>query len=95
MRPAQDSKERDHILLVCEVEYENSIPKKIHYSHSVAYPEDGLYGTGVRNGYIEITNPDLPITEADWVEEKKQGYANLLFVRANKSKTEVRRLKWF
>jgi hypothetical protein len=95
MRPTQNSKERDHILLVRQVEYENSIPTKIFYSHSVAYPEDGVYGTGVRNGYIEIVNPDLPITEATWKEENKKDSQNLLFIRANRSKTEIRRLKWF
>jgi hypothetical protein len=95
MTPAMDSSERNHILIVREVQYENSLSKKILYSHSIAYPEDGLYGTGVRNGVIEIDNVDNLITEAKWVENNREGDSNPLLSRAKRSKTEVRRLNWF
>lgn len=84
-----NSKDRNHILIIREVHYDGSLPKKILYSHSVAYPEDGLYGTGVRNGDIEIKDINQPITEANWTE------SNSLFMRAKRSKTEIRRLNWF
>ena len=78
--------ERDHILLVHEVMTENSQPKTISYSHSVAYPEDGLYSTGVRQGSITISDPSAPLLSAQWNEQH-------IFNRAQKSKTELRRLK--
>ena len=87
--------ERDHILVIHQVEYQNSIPIKIHYSHAVAYPEDGPYGSGIRQGEIQIVSPDKDITEQKWIEGGNEGNSNRLFVRAQKSKTEIRRLKWF
>lgn len=90
-----DQDERDHVLIITKVEYKDTKPTKLHYVHSVAYPEDGLYNTGVRTGEISIVDTDIPITQAEWVEENKRGYANLLFTRANKSETEIRRLNWF
>jgi len=78
--------ERDHILLIHEVISENSKTKTIHYSHSVAYPEDGLYGTGVRQGRIDTLDSSGSILSAQWSEQ-------LIFNRAQKSHTEIRRLK--
>ncbi len=86
--------DRDHILVIHQVEYQNFIPYKIHYSHAVAYPEDGVYGSGIKQGVIEITDINKSITEQAWIENEKQGDANRIFTRAKKSKTEVRRLKW-
>ena len=90
-----EESERDHILVIHQVEYQNFIPTKIHYSHAVAYPEDGIYGTGVKQGTIEIIDSHKPITEQRWTENGKVQEQNRLFVRAQKSKTEVRRLKWW
>lgn len=90
-----DSNDRDHILVIHEVEYQNFIPTTLHYVHTVAYPEDGIYATGIRMGTIDILNPQKPIIEARWVEAAKEGSANILWNRAVKSKTEVRRLNWF
>ena len=95
MQSDKSNKERNHILIVREVKYENSTPKQIVYSHSVAYPEDGLYNTGPRNGTIDIVDVDLPITKQNWIEENRQGQDNKLFVRATNSLTEVRRLNFF
>jgi hypothetical protein len=89
------NKERNHILIIREVKYENSTPKQIVYTHSVAYPEDGLYNTGPRNGTIDIVDANLPITKQNWSEENRQGQDNKLFVRATNSLTEVRRLNFF
>jgi len=101
-----EENERDHILVVHKVEGGNNLTStstqlptqttlKIHYSHAVAYPEDGVYSTGIRQGVIEVRDATKPITEAHWIEDKKEGEANRLFVRARKSRTEVRRLVWF
>lgn len=90
-----DAYDRDHILIIHQVEYQNFIPIKIHYSHAVAYPEDGVYGTGVRQGEIEILDPSKPLLEAHWVENGKEGSANTIFARAHKAQTELRRLKWW
>ena len=86
--------DRDHILLVHLVEYENAIPTVIHYSHSIAYPEDGLYGTGVRQGKIVIENLNKNLLEQKWIENSREGFSNPLFLRARKSQIEIRRLNW-
>jgi hypothetical protein len=89
-----DGSDRDHILVIHQVEYQNFITYKLHYSHAVAYPTDGLYGSGVRQGVIEIIDTNKSITEQVWTENGTVGENNLVFVRAKKSKVEVRRLKW-
>ena len=82
------------------MEYENSTPKKAYYSHAIAYPEDGLYGTGVKEGVIDIVAAAGKITDQVWNEGAAPGGATpegarRIFERAQKSKTELRRLKWF
>jgi hypothetical protein len=84
--------ERDHILMIHHVEYREQTPTKLHYSHAVAYPEDGVYGTGIKQGEINITNMDKAINEQSWIENGNQGETNRIFMRAQKSKTELRRL---
>ncbi len=86
------NKERNHILIVKEVHYLDNLPKQIIYSHSVAYPEDGLYKTGPRQGSIEISDTNRPITEQNWIEENHQGENNKLYIRAKNSQTDIRRL---
>lgn len=86
--------DRNHILIIHQIEYQNFIPYKIHYSHTVAYPEDGVYGSGIKQGIIEILDITKPVTSARWTENDKQGESNRIFMRANKSKTEIRRLGW-
>ncbi len=85
--------ERDHILVVHEVEYADSTPTKIRYFHAVAYPEDGIYGTGIKQGEIEITDPNKSITEQSWIENGNRDTTNRIYLRAQKSKTELRRLR--
>lgn len=84
--------DRDHILVIHQVEYLDNIPKKIYYSHAIAYPEDGIYGNGIRQGIIEISDHNKLITEAVWTEDGRQGELNSIFTRAKKSKTEIRRI---
>ena len=87
--------ERDHILIIHHVDYQNFTAIKLGYSHAVAYPEDGIYGTGVKQGTIEFTDSSKPLTEQEWSENGQTGAANRIYSRALKSKTELRRLKWF
>ena len=91
---APSSNERDHILIVHQVDYQNFSAFKLYYSHAVAYPEDGLYGCGIKQGTIEITDSKKPLTEQEWSENGLTGAANRIYSRALKSKTELRRLKW-
>ncbi|MBP6858763.1 MAG: hypothetical protein KBC33_02945 [Candidatus Pacebacteria bacterium] len=85
--------ERDHILVIHQVDYHNSAPTKIYYSHAVAYPEDGVYGTGIKQGSIDITDATKTIIVQSWTENGKTGEANRIYLRAQKSRTELRRLR--
>lgn len=91
----QETADRNHILIIKEVQYENSNPKTIIYSHSIAYPEDGIYNTGPRNGQIEITDINSKISDTKWIENNKENDNNPLYLRIKKSDVEVRRLNWF
>ena len=94
LRGGEES-DRDHILVIHQVEYQNFIPYKLHYTHAMAYPEDGVYGTGIKQGVIDILDSDKPITAQRWTENGLTGEANRIFVRAQKSTTELRRLSWW
>jgi hypothetical protein len=90
-----EESEHDHILVIHQIEYQNFIPTTIHYSHAVAYPEDGVYGTGIKQGTITIVDIQKPITQQQWSEYGKTGNENRIFVRAQKSKTDICRLLWW
>jgi hypothetical protein len=79
--------DRDHMLVIHQVEYQNFLPIKLHYTHTIAYPEDGVYGTGVKQGTIEIVNPEKSILDCLWSE------TNLLAKMPNYL-VEIRRLNW-
>lgn len=83
-----DYAERDHILVIHRVDYEDSIPKTIYYSHAIAYPEDGPYGK-VRQGEISITDTKKPITEQAWKNDNIR-----ILQRARGSRTSLKRLNW-
>ncbi|MBU6427137.1 hypothetical protein KGQ27_02760 [Patescibacteria group bacterium] len=82
--------DRDHVLIIHQADYQNFTPTKLYYTHAVAYPEDGLYGTGVRQGAIEITDTEKSLVEQKWLGDNLR-----IFERARNSKTEIRRLNWF
>ncbi len=86
--------ERDHILVVNKVEYENSKPITIYYAHAIAWPTDGEYGHGIHEGKINIASYEQPITEQKWVENDKSDEENYTFARAKKSHTELRRMSF-
>ena len=87
--------ERDHILVITQVEYQNFLPITLHYAHSIAWPTDGEYGHGVRTGTITIADLTKPLTTQIWTEADKTGAENYTLTRAAKSTTELRRLNWF
>lgn len=87
-----ENDERDHILVIHQIDYKDFLPATIYYTHAVAWPTDGEYGHGVRQGIIEITGITKPIAEQRWIEAEKTGEENYTFTRAQKSITSLRRL---
>lgn len=67
---------RNHVMLIHKVRYEGTMPRKIFYTHSISWPEDGRYGGGVRQGEIEILDMSKPLTDQVWVEQGVTGDAN-------------------
>ena len=86
--------DRNHILIVHQIDYKDSVPTALRYTQAVAYPEDGLYGSGIRQGSIELTAPGEPITAQRWIEAGMEGADNRILARAQRSTTQLRRLKW-
>lgn len=93
---------RDHILFIHRVDYntiaskENvGLPTIIHYTHAIAWPSDGKYNHGVRQGTIQIKDIATPITD-QYFEEPAQSEkisSNWLPVQKNLANLiEVRRL---
>ena len=95
MRGNSEKAESDHILVIHQIDYKNKLPHIVHYSHAIAYPDDGLYGSGIRQGSIEVNNQDSSIINGIWSENGSIDAASQLFARAQKSTTEVRRFNWF
>jgi len=84
----------NHVLMVTHVESDDSnIPKTIRYAHSYQWPSDGKYNHGVREGVIEITNPNKSILEQAWTEQGKTEDENsTLSQMKNAKQVEIRRL---
>lgn len=76
---------RNHILIIHQIEYQNFIPTIFHYTHSIAWPEDGEYEHGVRQEKIEIMDIDKSISQQKWSESRT-------FNKAVNSITTLRRL---
>lgn len=91
----EEERARDHVILIHQIEYQNFVPIALHYTHTVAWPTDGQYGHGVRQGVIEILDPQKSLLEQRWIEAEKTGDENYTLGRAKKSVTEIRRLNWF
>jgi hypothetical protein len=87
--------ERDHILVIYQIEYQNFVPTKIHYTHTIAYPTDGIYGTGIKKGTIQVLDSNKSILEQSWEENGLKNDSIALYARAKKSKTSLRRLKFY
>lgn len=90
-----DQNDRDHILIIYRIEYQNFLPSIIYYSHAVSWPTDGKYGHGIHTGTIGIVNADKSLIDQIWTENEKQGNENYTHTRAQKSIVEIRRMNWF
>lgn len=86
---------RNHILVIHQIEYQNFVPITLHYTHSIAWPSDGEYGHGVRQGIIDIVDSTKPLTEQRWIENNTTDTQNYTLARAKASKTALRRIKGF
>lgn len=91
----ENNGERNHILIINQIEYQNFLPITLHYVHSVAWPTDGEYGHGIHEGKIEILNLEKNLIDQRWIENGKENEENYTHIRAKKSNTELRRLLWF
>lgn len=82
----------NHILVITAVERsENGI--RLTYAHSYAWPSDGLYNTGVREGDIIVRDND--ILTGTWKERGVTGADNYTYQSAVDAKeVSVRRLKF-
>lgn len=76
---------RNHIVIIDQIEYQNNLPSVLHYVHSIAIPEDGLYNHGFHEGKIEIINIEKSLTDQIWSETYLQQ-------RALQSTCELRRV---
>jgi hypothetical protein len=80
--------DRNHILLIFNIQY-----PIINYLHSLQWSTDGKYNHGVREGRIEIIDPNKSILEQRWVEYNKTGAENETLNHAKSaSSLEIRRL---
>ncbi|MFA5813675.1 MAG: hypothetical protein WC862_04155, partial [Patescibacteria group bacterium] len=77
--------DRDHVLIIHQIDYENNAPKIIYYSHSLNWSTDGKYNHGVRQGVIEIIDIKKPLDEQRWVENGKEDEENETFMRAGRA----------
>jgi len=93
---SKETGERNHIVVIEKVEYENDVPTSLYYVHSIAWPSDGEFNHGVREGIIKITDTQKPIHEQRWIENGKTDEENYTQERARKAdSTQIRRLNWF
>jgi len=97
-----DQGDRDHILVIREVVLAGagaaasaSTPKFIRYSHAVSYPNDGVYGSGIKEGEIEAIKPEGSLADQLWRESGSVQGAAAIFARVSSSQASLRRLKAF
>jgi len=85
----------DHIILITAVD-KATTHTTLTYTHSIAWPSDGVCGHGVRIGTITVTDPLIRLADQVWEEHGKAGAENYTHGRATKAETtSLRRLNWF
>ncbi|MEK7645408.1 MAG: hypothetical protein AAB391_03805 [Patescibacteria group bacterium] len=90
-----DARSFDHIILITHVD-KATTHTTLTYTHSIAWPSDGMYGHGVRTGTITVTDPLIKLADQVWEEHGKAGVENYTHGRAVKAETtSLRRLNWF
>ncbi len=66
----------------------------IHYIHARFWTNEGRYGHGVTEGFIDIIAPGKNLLEQTWTEKNCTGEANETFSEARSARVvEIRRLK--
>lgn len=89
--PLQD---RDHVLLIHEVEKKEGGVMTIRYTHAFAWSTDGKYGHGVKQGDIVVTDTSRPLVESAWTEAGKTGDENETLRHIKSARTvEIRRMR--
>jgi hypothetical protein len=82
----------NHILVVTGIDA-NEDGTRISYAHSYAWPSDGLYNHGVREGDILVRGENL--LDGTWKEQGATGSDNYTFESARNAKeVTIRRLKF-
>ncbi len=95
MTHTYEARSFDHIILITAVD-KASTHTTLTYTHSVAWPSDGMYGHGVRTGSITVTDSLIKLADQVWEEHGKAGAENYTHSRAEKAETtSLRRLNWF
>ncbi len=80
--------DRDHVLVIHEIH-----GSEIHYTHALAWPSDGKYGHGVRQGKITLSS-SASLLDAVWEEQSKKQDENDTFRHAKNAQIlEIRRLR--
>lgn len=83
----------NHILVITAVRRKGN-GLVFSYAHSYAWPSEGRYGHGVREGEIVIADAKLPLTKALWTEKGFSGKDNYTLQSALEAETvSIRRLK--
>ncbi|HUD03917.1 MAG TPA: hypothetical protein VMR73_00285 [Candidatus Paceibacterota bacterium] len=85
---------RNHIMIIEKVakENENII---LYYAHSIALPEEGVYGHGVRRGKISF-NKNQNIVDGIWEEMTKENLGKTMQSISKRAKVfSLRRLRAF
>lgn len=87
---------RNHIIVIYKIRYKDGAPRKFFYTHSIAWPNDGQYDHGVRNGEIIIKDLNKPIIEQEWREQGAVNGDNFTAERARcADSVSLRRFYWF
>lgn len=85
----------NHILLIEAVDYVNDEPQILHYVHSIAAPEEGVYGHGMRRGQIEITDLNGSLYDQSWLEDGTQNDDIYVYRREqNAGRSSLRHPNW-
>ncbi|PJE73865.1 MAG: hypothetical protein COV01_03425 [Candidatus Taylorbacteria bacterium CG10_big_fil_rev_8_21_14_0_10_41_48] len=81
--------EYNHVVIIESVEH-NDANTTLHYIHSYAWPEDGVYGHGIHRGTLTLSNEN--IMRGTWIED---GHVVNFEKKRPVEKAELRRLKAF
>lgn len=93
IRDAGVDAQKDHVMFIYKIDFENKKPKTLYYVHSFQWSTDGKYNHGVRKGKIEIINTNKSLIEQHWIEQEKEGNENETLKRAKEAKNlSIRRL---